>query len=182
MVGLNVKHRRIQHAVIIAIDVLHFVNVDRMPDDLDVIPFSAIEIQDHVVTQAFHPVIVDIVVFAGHTVPVDGPVVFDVLEDDVPLGVDQRAEFEDVRAAAAIEYVVRFDRLIGEVRSRGSDDLAVRIVFLRIVVLIDPRFATVGEADQAIRTRAAAERVLTMSAGLLHMVLMQPEVIPPTSA
>ena len=67
----------------------HVVDIDRVSHDLDVIPLFPIEVQDHVVAKPLDPVIVHLIVFAGDAAPVDGSIVFDVTQDDVPLAINQ---------------------------------------------------------------------------------------------
>ena len=130
--------------------------------------FSSDVIRDDVHTNPVDPVVMQALVLARDTHPVDGPVVLDMLEDDVLLGVDQRFELERVAACAADQNVIGLQFLIDPI-----DQLEV-IAIHRWVrelprwfaddQLPDPLLARVRAADQHVIAIAAHQQVVAAPA------------------
>ena len=107
-------------------------------------------VHDHVIADAFDPVIVDIVVFAGHPAPVDAAIGIGVLGDDLGGCVQQGTEFEPVAPAAAGEHIVR--RIVAQ---------PVIDAVRRVAGLGRNRFAAVAIADEMVAAAAAIDGLRT---------------------
>src|SRR5262249_3680549 len=70
-------------AVAIAVLVLDRLDRGGVPRDFDLVALGAIEVADHVIAETVDPVVVNVIVLAGHANPVDCAVGIDMLGDDL---------------------------------------------------------------------------------------------------
>ena len=70
----------------------------RMRADDDLVPFSLVEVQDDIITPAFDPMVMDIVILAGHATPVYPAILTGIFVQHMLFGIEQGPEFKPVTA------------------------------------------------------------------------------------
>ena len=147
-----------------------------MSDDRDLILFSVV-ICNNINAKAVDPVIVELVILACNTSPVDGAVSLHVLLNDVEFCIDLRRDQEGIRPLATYEDVIAVERLIivGVKFLSDGIDFAIRIAagFVFQSDLSDTLFTSIrtrnqkviaGAAVQNVRPKSTVENIVTVAA------------------